>query len=407
VVSERLVALTTILQQAWADALHQLDPAALVAAALPPRPPRGARVRVIAAGKAATRMARGAFDRWDTRIEDALVVTVDGATMAIESRIDLRHAAHPVPDQRSVDAADEALRRAQPLGARDLLLALISGGASALLCAPAAGLDLEAKRAVSRCLLEAGAPIAEVNLVRRHLSRVKGGRLAAAAHPARVLTLVIGDVVGGTAADVGSGPTVPSEPDRDAARAVLERWAPRRAAELSHHLCAEPLPALRARTRMLAGPQDLARAMGRCLQRAGMRVRVPEPDAEDVAVTVERRLVLAASLAPGEAAVIACEPTVALPPSAGRGGRAGRCALLAVGQLPPDVVLLCAASDGADGSSGHGGAMVTGAQVRSATVDEALRSFDDAGAHASMGTALPGGPTGNNLADVHVVARAR
>ena len=115
----------------------------------------------------------------------------------------------------------------------------------------------------------------------------------------------------------------------------------------------------------------------------------------------------ARTLIPGEAVVIACEPTLTLPPSAGRGGRAGRCALLAVGQLPADVALLCAASDGTDGSSGHGGAMVTGAHVRSATVSEALQRFDDASAHAELGTALPGGPTGTNLADVHVVARAR
>jgi hydroxypyruvate reductase len=316
-------------------------------------------------------------------------------------------AGHPLPDARSVRAAELALGLARGLGPADVLVALVSGGASALLCAPSPGMDLQSKRTVVDALLRAGAPIAQVNLVRRHLSAIKGGRLAAAAGGARVLTLLLSDVIGGSPADVGSGPTVAAPLDPDAARAVLERWAPELAAAVTPHLTRSPIAEPRTRTRLLAGPDDLARAVARELEARAFSTRVLPADEGDLATIVERRAAAAAALAPGEAVVIATEPTLRLPPHAGRGGRAGRCALMLLPHLAPDVAFLCGASDGRDGS-GAGGAVVSGAlQLSPERREEALTSHDDAPLHAALGTALPGDPTGNNLTDVHIIARAR
>ncbi len=325
-------------------------------------------------------------------------------------RVEVRAAAHPIPDRRSVAAADEALRRAARLEARDLLVALISGGASALLAAPPAGTSLDEKQAIVAALLEQGAPIRDVNLVRRHLSRVKGGLLARAAAPARVLTLLVSDVIGGYPHDVGSGLTVPDPTTVAEARAVLQRAGLAVPGGLGESLKPGE-PGMRTRARVLADPPALARAVAEELARRGLLAVADAPDDGDARAVVERRLARAATLAPGEAAVIACEPTLALPPSPkerGSGGRAGWVALAALRRLPRDVALLCAASDGVDGTSGAGGALVTGAdadRIDPAAIDDALAGFDDAVVHRALGTHLPGGPTGHNLSDLHVVAR--
>lgn len=402
-----------------------MDPEALVLSALPSRPPRNARVRVIAAGKAAPAMARGALRRWPDEIADALVVTVEGADRGAAGqgagRTTLLAAGHPLPDARGLAAAEEALRRAKDLGARGaadgegrvgdgLLLALISGGCSALLTAPPAGLELDEKRALVAEMLERGAPITEVNLVRRHLSRVKGGRLLAAAFPARVLTLALSDVIGGGDHDIGSGPSVFDPTTRDQARAALRRWAPRLADRIEPLLeeSIKPELGIRARCRILAGPADLGAAVARELERAGLAARVLAAEEGDAAAMAERRVAQALALRPGDAAVIPCEPTLSLPAAHGRGGRAGRVALLAALRLPPDVALLCGASDGVDGSSGCAGAAVTrGAASRTTpeAITLALEAFDDARLHASIGTSIAAGPSGTNLTDVHILAR--
>jgi hydroxypyruvate reductase len=420
-------ALRALLRASLQAALTALDPARLVHDALPPLPPRRARVRVIAAGKAAVAMAEGALRRWPDRVEDALAITVDpGADRAYSSadpRLTIRVAAHPLPDARSVAAADEALARAGDLGAEDLLLALISGGASSLLAAPAPGLSLEHKRSLVAALLDAGAPIQEVNLVRRHLSRVKGGRLAAAALPARVLSLVVSDVIGGALADIGSGPTVPDASTVEEARAVLRRYTPEAAtlpflseslkpdAPVSLINLAATFPAAaRLRAKLIAEPAALAEAVAAALTRAGLRAHAGAPEEGDAQSMVARRLAQAEALAPGEALVIACEPTLRLPAARGRGGRAGWLALAAMRALPEGVALLCAASDGVDGSSGGAGALVMhddAARSSTAAIEAALDSFDDATIHQALGTQLAGGPTGHNLADVHVLARLR
>ena len=362
---------------------------------------------MVAAGKAAPAMAAGALARWPDRIDRTLVVTTpslpEGARTP--SGAELLVAAHPVPDARSVGAAEAALALAASLGPRDLLVALISGGASALLSAPPPELDLAGKQAVVAALLDLGVPIGEVNLVRRHLSRVKGGRLALAAGGARVLTLLMSDVIGGDPHDVGSGPTVPDPTTLAEARAVLARAGIEEPRGMSESV--KP-GEIRERAKIVADPAALARAVAEALGARGLRAVVDPPDEGDAAAVAARRAARAATLAPGEAAVIACEPTLRLPARRGRGGRAGWVALAAMGRLPPDTALLCAASDGVDGSSGKGGALVTredADRAGPAAIAEALAAFDDATVHEALGTHLAGGATGHNLADVHVVAR--
>ena len=389
-------------------ALTSLSPRRLVAEALPPLPPKGAHVRVVAAGKAAAAMTEGALDRWGDRVEAALAVTVDPLPSGLEARVDLRAASHPLPDERSVRAARAALALASDLGPRDLLLCLVSGGASSLLAAPPPGLSLDEKIAVVRALLAKGTPIAEVNLVRRHLSAVKGGRLARAAAPARVLTLLVSDVIGGAPHDVGSGPSVADPTTLAEARRVLQRAGLEEPRGLDESV--KPVEGLRLRARVLADPSTLAEAVARELAALGLAARVEPADQGDVRQIAELRLVAASRLAPGEALVWATEPTVSLPPDPGRGGRAGRVALLALRGLPARVTLLCAASDGVDGTSGGAGAIVDASDAERADtsrLDEALARFDDGPFHAALGTQLPGGPTGHNLTDVHVLVRAR
>jgi hydroxypyruvate reductase len=372
------------------EALLALDPARLVREALPPAPPKRARVVVIAAGKAAHAMAEGARQRWPDRIE----------------RVLLARGGHPIPDDQSVASAEAALALARSLGARDLLLALVSGGASAMLALPPAGVSLAEKRAKVADLLSAGVGIRDVNLVRRHFSRVKGGRLAEAANGARVLTLLIGDVLGGEVHDIGSGPTVPDPTTLADALRVLAASG------------IEPPPgmtesvkpgSLRVRARVVADPAALARAVAEALELRGLRAIVEGLEEGDAREVADRRVARAGTLAPGEAVVVACEPTLRLPAQRGRGGRAGWVALAAAGRLPEGVTLLCAASDGVDGSSGSAGAIVTREDAERAGPDvvaEALAAFDDASVHERLGTHLPGAATGHNLTDVHVLVRA-
>ena len=195
-------------------------PRQIVAPHLPPRP-RG-RTLVVGAGKAAASMAAAVEAAWDGPLE-GLVVTRYGHG-APTSRIEVVEAAHPVPDAAGERAAARMLALVQALGPDDLALCLISGGGSALLAAPAPGLTLEDKRAVNRALLASGADIAEMNCVRKHLSAVKGGRLAAAAAPAQVVSLVISDVPGDDLSVIASGPTVPDPTTCAQALAILARY---------------------------------------------------------------------------------------------------------------------------------------------------------------------------------------
>jgi glycerate 2-kinase len=399
--------LASALVAALRASLAALDPAKLVHDALPPSPPESGRVIVIAVGKASLAMARGALARWPDRLESVLTIGPTEETIA-DGRVTTIRAPHPIPDARSVAAADEALARAKALGHGDLLLALISGGASALMAAPAEGVDLAEKQAIVATLLDRGVPIRDVNVVRRHLSRIKGGRLARAATPATTRTLIVSDVIGGAPHDIGSGPTVADPTTIEDARAVLAHaglTAPPAIAESW-----KPASDARAAAWIICDPPMLGRTIAADLVLRGVRASVAEPEEGDAAAIVERRVARTRTLAPGEALVIPCEPTLALPSEHGRGGRAGWIALAATRRLPDDVVLLCAASDGVDGSSGAAGAVVSrddASKLDAHAIDAAITTFDDASAHRAMGTHVGGGPTGHNLTDVHVIARCR
>ena len=186
-----------------------------------PQPPRG-RTLVIGAGKASAAMAKALEEHWDRPLE-GIVVTRYGYAVPC-ARIEIVEAGHPVPDEAGLKAATRIRHLVQNLTADDLVIALVSGGGSSLLVAPLPGLTLADKQRVNTALLASGASIAEMNCVRRHLSAVKGGRLGAACHPARVVTLLISDVPGDNPVDIASGPTV-GDPTRCAdALAILERY---------------------------------------------------------------------------------------------------------------------------------------------------------------------------------------
>jgi glycerate 2-kinase len=186
-----------------------------------PTAPRG-RTIVIGAGKASAAMARALEEAWSGPLT-GVVVTRYGHGVACR-RIEVLEASHPVPDAAGVAAARRILESVQGLSAADLVLCLISGGGSSLLALPLAGVSLDDKQQVSRALLASGATIGEINCVRRHLSAIKGGRLAAACHPAQVVTLAISDVPGDNPIDIASGPTVADPTTRDEARAILSKY---------------------------------------------------------------------------------------------------------------------------------------------------------------------------------------
>jgi glycerate 2-kinase len=398
-------------QTAWREALRDVDPTRLVREHVRQLAPRGL-VTVIAVGKAAPAMALGAFQAL-ARPTHALVITTDGTCfegLPTEARVVF--ASHPVPDARSIAAADAALHLART--SKDgTLLVLVSGGASSLLCAPI-GMSLEQKQKVTDQLLRSGASIRECNTVRRHISGVKGGGLAVAC-PTRVHCAVISDVVGGAVHDVGSGPAVVDPTTVQDARDVVRQHLDEDLCTLCESAFRESLKPTedvlaRVGSAMLASPEDLAHALSSRLRAQGWDVcagNMPEATAESLSDVLLRR---AHALVPGQGWVVACEPTLHVPEGAGRGGRAGWVALHALRSLPENVTLWAAASDGVDGNGGKGGACVTGKQkhrIDPAHVDACLLRRDDVAVHTVLGTSLQGRPTGSNLTDVYAVLRAR
>jgi glycerate 2-kinase len=263
----------TLLTDMFRAAIASAQPALCVPPHLP-EPPRG-RLIVVGAGKASAAMAQAVERHWSGPIS-GLVVTRYGYAVPCE-RIEIVEAAHPVPDAAGMRAAERMLELVRGLGEDDLVLCLISGGGSALLPLPAPGLGLELKQTLGRALLASGATIGEFNCVRRHLSAIKGGRLGAACHPARVLTLLMSDVPGDRPTDIASGPTVADPTTCADALSILERYAieiPPPVRDLLESGRGESVkpgdPRLaRAEVRMIATPQmaleaaaDVARAAG-------------------------------------------------------------------------------------------------------------------------------------------------
>jgi glycerate 2-kinase len=255
-------------------AIAAADPALAVPPHLP-APPRG-RTIVVGAGKAAASMAKAVEDHWPGALE-GLVVTRYGHGLAC-SRIEVVEAAHPVPDAAGRAAAQRILDKVGGLSADDLVICLISGGGSALLALPAEGLTLEDKQSINSALLKSGAPIGEMNTVRKHLSAIKGGRLAAAAWPARIVTLVISDVPGDDPAVVASGPTVADPTTSAEALAILRRYRIAMSPAITRMLEAgdneTPKPGdprlAQAQTLVIATPQKSLDAAAEVARKAGL-----------------------------------------------------------------------------------------------------------------------------------------
>lgn len=371
---------------------HALERALERAVERAPRRPH----RVVAIGKAAKAMFAG------TRgldIEDAVVIGPEDA-------------GHPLPDARSVRAARRCLELVTREGEARILV-LVSGGASALVCAPAPGITLADKRGVTRMMLRSGATIQEINTVRKHLSIIKGGGLARAASPRDVLTLIASDVIGGEASDVGSGPSVLDASTVSEARALLRRHAPAYASlPLVTTLARDRRP---LRARILVSPERLARSMAHQL---GEGVRVLWPSQADVIELADEYAKHATRMRPGEALVRAAEPSVVLPSTAraGKGGRCTHLAALVARVLPRSVTFAAIATDGVDGASETAGAIVESLpgslserskSLSSRELDAAIDRFDTGAFLLRHGKALPSKPTGHNLADLHVLVRRR
>jgi hydroxypyruvate reductase len=407
-----MVTLRASLETAFHTALRQLDPALLMRRHADGLDHTRAHV-LLALGKAAPAMARGVLSS-RLAIAQALVITTDGtAADDLTPCMEVLRAAHPVPDQRSQDAGERALQLARAAGPAPLLVC-VSGGASAIVCAPPTGMSLEQKQRLTDALLRSGADIREVNVVRRHLSRIKGGHLAAACS-STVHTAIVSDVVDGAPHDVGSGPscadpTTCADADEVLRTRLGDRYRMALAPQLRESVKPDDTVASRTHVVSLCGPVQLAQQVAGNLRRLRLRAWVeqaPTQRAGDFAAWLAAR---AAGLGPGCACVVACEPTVQVPARHGRGGRAGWVALAALQALPPHTALLAGASDGVDGDSGAGGACVEAGMagaLATSEIQRALGEHDDSAAHAALGSHLDGGPTGVNLTDVYVVARSR
>ena len=283
-----------LLRAMFDAAIAAAQPARCLAAHLPP-PPKG-RTIVIGAGKASAAMARALEDNWDSPLE-GLVVTRYGYDLPCR-HIEIVQAAHPVPDEAGLAASQRIQKLVRGLSADDLVIALISGGGSSLLVAPGPGLTLADKQTVNTALLKSGATISEMNCVRRHLSALKGGRLAAACHPAQLLTLLISDVPGDDPIDIASGPTVPDPTTCADVLSIVERYrvelpdVVRALLDSGRGESVKPGDARMANidTRMITAPQmalEAAAALGR---EAGIAVHILgdslEGEARDVGKTM-------------------------------------------------------------------------------------------------------------------------
>jgi hydroxypyruvate reductase len=397
-----------VLRECFERALESIDVARLVRDALPRAGDRARGVRVVAIGKAAPAMLKGALSCWPRAIERALAIVPDTTpTYEGDWRVTMLHASHPLPDLRSVEAARRAFEFVR--GAARVL-ALVSGGASALACAPHRTAVSRHARLV-RALLLSEATIIEANTVRRHADNFKGGGLALAAAPARVETLLVSDVIGGAPHDIGSGPTLPDPTTRADARAILRARTPRFArVPLRETLGPTDAASRRLSYRIVASPDDLASALARALRSRGVWVRVLAPSVRDVDSIAAEYAALAAALLPGTAVVRAAEPALRVDARRpGCGGRSTHLAALVAPSLPPNVAFLAGASDGVDGTSGTAGAIVDRTFVNRAGRDalsHALATFDTALLHTRARTAIDLGPTGLNLADVHALLHA-
>ena len=403
-----------LLRDMFDAAVDAAQPALCLPAHLPP-PPAG-RTCVIGAGKAGGAMARTVEDNWQSPLE-GLVVTRYGHAVET-SQVEIVEAAHPVPDAAGSAAAARILAMAQGLGPDDLALCLISGGGSALLSLPAPGLTLDDKQQVTNALLRSGANISEINCVRKHLSAIKGGRLAAACHPAPLLTLAISDVPGDDAAVIASGPTVPDPTTFAEARDVLAKYSIKPPLNVANHLEAaaeeSPKPGdvrlAGAEFQLIATPAPSHEAAGRVAKQAGYQVRMLGDALEGEADAMAREhAALAADCAPGTVLLSGGEATVIVKGD-GRGGPNAEYALALALALEGNAGIWAMAcdTDGIDGTEDNAGALIapdTLARAASLGEDAArrLQNNDGYGFFTALDDLVMSGPTMTNVNDFRAI----
>jgi len=428
------------------EALAAADPASLVEARLRVRPRSieaagirfgvgPGRIALVAAGKAAVPMARAAERALGDRLSEGVAVT--NATSEALERVRILTASHPVPDARGLTAALEVEELARGLGREDVLLVLLSGGASALLPAPAEGLTLDDKQRTTEVLLRGGAAIQEVNAVRKHLSRLKGGGLARAAAPGRVVTLVLSDVVGDDLSSIASGPTVPDPTTFDDALDVLERHGlldrvpravrDRLRAGSRGEVQETPKPGdriFRRTATQVVGSNALSiAAAAREARRQGLRPVVlttslegEAREAARVLVAILRESVETGRPAPAPVCLLAGGETTVTVQGAGQGGRNQEMAVAAAEKLsgfPAPAVVAAMGTDGIDGASDAAGGVVDDlTTARAAALGLAppapfLASNDTRNFLGPLGDLILTGPTGTNVCDVTVLLAGR
>lgn len=410
-----------LLLSLFETAVAAADPAVVLPAHLPP-PPKG-RTIVVGAGKASAAMGLALERHWSGELS-GLIVTRYGHGAPCQ-RIEVVEAAHPVPDEAGRVAAARILELVQGLGEDDLVLALISGGGSSLLSLPADGLTLADKQAVNRALLRSGASIDEMNCVRKHLSAIKGGRLAAAAFPARTVSLLISDVPGDEPAVIASGPTVP-DPTRAAdALAIIARYGielPPHVRDHLHGSAAEtPKPGdprlARSEVRLIAAPQlsleaaaAVARSAGVAPVLLGDALEGESRELGKVMAGIARSVRRHGQPAKSPAVLLSGGESTVTVRGEGRGGRNVECLLgLAVAlDGEPGIWAIAGDTDGIDGAEEVAGAIVTPdtlARARSAGLDpRAVLAANDAHSlFEILGDQVVTGPTLTNVNDFRAV----
>ena len=420
----------SLLRAMFDAAIASAQPALSIPPHLPTPAEVGAgRLIVIGAGKASAAMAQAVEQAWAGPPEalHGLVVTRYGYGAACQ-HIEIVEAAHPVPDAAGLAAAQRLLRLVQGLRAEDFVLCLISGGGSALLPLPAPGLTLEHKQAVNRALLRIGATIGEMNCVRRHLSAIKGGRLAAACHPARVRTLLLSDVPGDRPIDIASGPTVGDPTTCADALAIVRRYGIELPPEVRAVLASGAGESVKPQdprldgidTRIIAAPQQALEAAAAVARAAGLAAHILgdslEGEARDVGkVLAGMALQVADKGQPFQTPCVLLsggETTVTVR-GRGRGGRNVECLLsfAAAAGGHPRIHALMGDTDGVDGQEEVAGAIATPDTLARAwplglNPLDRLADNDGHGFFEALGDAVVTGPTRTNVNDFRAVVVA-
>jgi len=374
------------------------------------------RIVVIGAGKAAGSLAKGLEMLLGDRISDGCIIVKHGHAEPMLRRIRQRQAGHPIPDAEGVEATAEMLRTVEGLTERDTVIVLLTGGASALMVAPADGVTLEEKAAATDLLLRSGASIEEINAVRKRLSRVKGGGLLEHIGPASVLTLLMSDIPSGDLCMIGSGPTIARRQDVASPIAILARYGLEQAvpASIRDTLAQDAPPAPRAAGRqeqlMLADSTMLVEAVHGIAAREGLSIR--NVDEAMAGNTHDAALKMAAALraVPPQdrpALLVSAGETTLQVKGEGLGGRNQEFALVAALALAGDenAALLAAGTDGTDGPTDAAGAFADGALPARASAsgldaEEMLARNDSYHLFEATGDLFRTGPTGTNVMDL-------